>query len=1052
MSAFSSILEIIDHRANTQADDLAYRHYTHEKSVSLTYSELQTAIHRLGHFLKNAGVKRDPILIALPPGLDYVVAVYTCLYIGAIPIPAYPPKRNHNNKRLLNIIENVSAKHVISSKFKANLWPSELRVFSVETIGQAPVAALKPYPCQPNELAFLQYTSGTTSLPKGVMVNHANILANLNLMDHLSHGEIQKTCSWLPPYHDMGLIAGIFLPLYSGVPAILIAPAFFLQSPFRWLELISKERVSTTYMPNFAFDYCVDKTTQEQVKELDLSSLKHVFNGAEPIHHQTAQRFYEHFKNAKLASCALLTGYGLAEATLIVTGARDNQWTTPLYLDKNALAKGLVQLQDKSSAQSTDFVSSGATFPLHEVAIVDPQSKVKLPELSIGEIWLNGPSVTAGYWNHPEKNKEIFTATLSDNTTKTYLRTSDLGFLYQNELYVTGRMNDLLIIRGANFYAHELEYTAMHAHPALQINGSAVFTITEQENELLCIAQELQREQVSSADYQAIIASIRREMLAEHGLQADIILLLTPNGVLKTSSGKIQRNDCKQAYLNQALPIEWAFSLHSKDRPTPPALNDIEAWLFAWIAKRNGVAVNNLAPSTLLAELGFDSIAAAELTADAAKQFNLPLDIGDVIENKTRAELVAALAPTTATTPFIARKTIKTLIQAQTHPFETALKALYSTETEGVSAATIKVKQQEWLNFSGYNYLGLSGSPFVTQAAIHAITTYGTSVSASRIASGQKPLHRQLEQAIANLIGTDDCLVYSAGHATNISVITQLFGAGDLIIYDVLSHNSLMQGIQFSGAKAIAFPHNDCNALETILASQAEQFNKVLIVTEGIFSMDGDIPNIPAMLTLKKRYNAFLMIDEAHSIGTLGESGAGVREYFNLAAAEVDIWMGTLSKAFASCGGYIAGSSDLIQHLRFYAQGFVYSAGISPANTAAALAAIQCMQQEPERIKKLHANQTSFLARLKAQHIPTGNSYQTPIIPVIVADDEKALQFAQQLQANRIYALPIVYPAVARNAARVRFFMSALHTDAQLQHAAEVIVKYFPYSRLAVNH
>ncbi len=1051
MSAFRSLPEIIDYRANSQAGELAYRYYTHDKCIDLTYSELKTAVLHIASFLKAQGINRDPVLIALAPGIEYVIAVYGCLYAGAIPIPAYPPKRNHNNKRLLNIIENVSAKHIISSKFKTNLWPDNLNVHSFESMQNHPITTINPFLAKSDEIAFIQYTSGTTSLPKGVMVSHGNIFANLTIIDHYLKNCERKISSWLPPYHDMGLIAGIFLPLYIGAPAILMAPTYFLQAPLRWLELIAKEQITTAFMPNFAFDYCVNKVSREQISTLDLSCLKHAFNGAEPIHYQTAQRFYDHLNVAKLRPETLLTGYGLAENTLMATGAKDSQWQRPLYVEKNALLQGRIELTDENHPHATTFVSSGSTFPLHEIAIVNPDSKVELPDLTIGEIWLTGPSVALGYWNHPEKNKEIFNATLANNAAKTYLRTSDLGFKYKEELYVTGRMNDLIIIRGANHYAHDIEYTVMHAHPALRINGSAVFTVLKNQQEELFIAQELQREQLSQSDKNTVIASIRRALLAEHGLQADVILLLPPNGILKTSSGKIQRNACKEAYLAETFAIQFTWKLanhvihdHAK------TADEGTKWVMNWIANRNGISANTLQLNIELAELGFDSIVAAEFAADAAKQFNKTFDIGDIIENKTIQELLQLVDSQTAA-PLRKIKMTAALIPISAHPFEDALKGMYLAETQGISGAVIKIADRELINFSSYNYLGMSGSNYVTEAAIQAIQTYGTSVSASRIASGQKPIHRELEQALARLIGTEDCLVYSAGHATNISVITQLFGAGDLIIYDVLSHNSLMQGIQFSGAKAIAFPHNDCAALEKILSAQAGQFNKVLIVTEGIFSMDGDIPNIPAMLALKKKFNAFLMIDEAHSIGTIGKSGAGIREYFQLAANEVDIWMGTLSKAFASCGGYIAGSKTLIEHLKFYANSFVYSAGISPANTAAALASIQLMALEPERIAQLHTNQTLFLSLLKAHGIPTGDSTNSPIIPVMLGDDELTLTFAKKLQADGIYALPIVFPAVAKQSARVRFFISALHTKAHLQQTVDVIVNHFPSRVAAVN-
>lgn len=256
--------------------------------------------------------------------------------------------------------------------------------------------------------------------------------------------------------------------------------------------------------------------------------------------------------------------------------------------------------------------------------------------------------------------------------------------------------------------------------------------------------------------------------------------------------------------------------------------------------------------------------------------------------------------------------------------------------------------------------------------------------------------------------------MFPAGYSTNITIITHLFGKNDLIIHDELAHNSIIQAAVFSGAERVAFLHNNHQFLADFLEKYRDQYRKVLIVTEGIFSMDGDIADVPNLITIKKKFNAFLMIDEAHSIGVLGETGKGIREYYNLDSKDIDIWMGTLSKAFASCGGYIAGTHELIENLRYTSAGFVYSAGISPANTAAALAAIEVMKKEPQRVSMLRDRHTLLLSLLKEQNIPTGLSNNTPIIPIVVGEDSAAIQLSHYLKENHILALPIIYPAVEK--------------------------------------
>ena len=352
---------------------------------------------------------------------------------------------------------------------------------------------------------------------------------------------------------------------------------------------------------------------------------------------------------------------------------------------------------------------------------------------------------------------------------------------------------------------------------------------------------------------------------------------------------------------------------------------------------------------------------------------------------------------------------------------------------QGIAKDTIKTGDSELINYSSYNYIGMSGDPSVTAATQLAIAQYGTSVSASRVLSGERPIHLELEKAIADFIGTEDAIVYVGGHATNVSTIGHLFNEQDLIICDALGHNSIREGCKLSGATVIDFPHNDCQALEAILERERTKYQKVLIAIEGIYSTDGDLAPLPEIVELKQHYQTFLLVDEAHSIGVLGLSGGGIREHFNLQPTDVDLWMGTLSKSFASCGGYIAGCSELIQYLKYTAPGFVFSVGMSPANTASALAAIALLKAEPERAIKLQSRAKFCLSLAKSKGFNTGKNADSPIIPIIVGEPNKAVRLSQLLKQEGINVNPMVYPSVPYDAARLRFFITCLHTEAQIQ-------------------
>lgn len=360
---------------------------------------------------------------------------------------------------------------------------------------------------------------------------------------------------------------------------------------------------------------------------------------------------------------------------------------------------------------------------------------------------------------------------------------------------------------------------------------------------------------------------------------------------------------------------------------------------------------------------------------------------------------------------------------------------------DGVAGATTLIDGREFINFSNYSYLGLAGHPAVNRAAKEAIDRYGTSASASRLVAGERPIQRKLEEALANLYEVDDCIVFVSGHATNVSTIGCLFGPKDLVIHDSLIHNSVLQGIQLSGATRRSFPHNDMAALEQILAEIRAQFERVLIVTEGLYSMDGDIPDLPALIRIKQRHKAFLMVDEAHSLGVLGEAGKGVREHFGVQGKEVDIWMGTLSKTLAGCGGYIAGERALVEHLKYAAPGFVYSVGMAPSLAAASLEALRIMQREPERVARLRERGQQFLELMQSLGANTGLAQGYAVIPAIIGSSLKAARLSNQFFEAGINVQPIIHPAVEEKAARLRFFLSAMHTDQHVRYTCEVMKK-----------
>ena len=357
---------------------------------------------------------------------------------------------------------------------------------------------------------------------------------------------------------------------------------------------------------------------------------------------------------------------------------------------------------------------------------------------------------------------------------------------------------------------------------------------------------------------------------------------------------------------------------------------------------------------------------------------------------------------------------------------------------DGRSGATCSIGGKTYLNFASYDYVGLNGEPEVAEAAKSAIDVYGTSVSASRPTAGDRPLHRELEREIAALYEAEDALCFVSGHATNVSVVGELLGRGDLIVFDSLCHNSIVLGTKLSAAARMSYPHNDMAALDRLLSGCRHNYHRVLIVAEGLYSMDGDIVRLPELVELKKRHDAWLMIDEAHSLGVLGRTGRGVFEHFGVPPSDVDIWMGTLSKTLSGCGGYIAGSRQLIEILKFHASAFMFSVGMSPPVAAAALASLRLMQREPERVAALQRNGALFVDECRRLGLDPGSSAGYSIGVVLIGDSLRAAKLAERLFDRGINTIPVTYPAVPMRAARLRFFLTSDHTAAQVKEAVRV--------------
>lgn len=535
----------------THGDDTAYVFLENgeQESDRRTFAELLTRAQSVATSLREAGLSQgDRALLLFPPGLDFLDSFLGCLLAGVVAVPAYPPRANHSLQRLQEIVKDCAASAILTTdtvirqaEARRNEDPvlSRLSWLAGDSLSVAHLyreAAVLP---SPEQLAFLQYTSGSTGNPKGVMVTHRNLVSNeegiMIAMGYRgwtgkSGSQLTIFVSWLPLFHDMGLIGNAFQPLFLGILSVIMPPVAFLQHPLRWLHAVTRYGGTAIGAPNFGYDLCAQKATPEECAGLDLRSLEVVYNGSEPVRAHTLERFYQTFAPYGLRREALYPCYGMAEATLMISGvsATDAPRTT--------------EMEDR------DLVSCGTSIIGHEVRIIDPETGQHCPTRHIGEIWFRGASVAAGYWNKPELTLETFHAYTKDTNEGPFLRTGDLGFLDERgELFVTGRLKDLIIIRGRNHYPHDIERTAEEAHPALRSAGAAAFTIEMNGTEQLAVVVEVEREHVRHLDSNSVKGTIREAIAHNHELFAHTIVLIKPGALPKTSSGKVQRRACRAA-------------------------------------------------------------------------------------------------------------------------------------------------------------------------------------------------------------------------------------------------------------------------------------------------------------------------------------------------------------------------------------------------------------------------------------------------------------------------------------------------------------------------
>lgn len=641
----NTIIECLYKNKVAQGNEVAFRFLSESSFIpsEVTHSELWQAASEIAIFLKSKMQPKSCVLLLYPSGIEYIKAFYGCLMANMIAVPLYPPGKSNKSDRIAKVALSCQASFALTTETsldKINEYWSEQKVAGVELeflttdnlVVQEPIDNI-PSLVETDDVAFLQYTSGSTGAPKGVMISHDNIIGNVTHLSKMASGNSKDVfVNWLPLFHDLGLITAILWPVYLGAPSTLMSPASFVRKPSNWLRAIHKYKGTMCGAPNFAYDLCVNKISEEDRKGLDLSSWRVAYNAAEPVRASTLSRFSDTFKSSGFDFENFYPGYGMAEATVFITGGRAEQAPEMIRVKKESLGRFKIDITAVDDACSTVLVSCGTADSPHNVQIVDPKSRQQLQEGQVGEVWFSGPSVSPGYWQLDEQSKEVFNQGFlsdSNDAKSVYLRTGDLGVLWHNELYITGRIKDLIILRGRNYYPQDIEYSVNEAHEAVRQGYSAAFSIEHQGSEQLVVVTELKREHFRKVNLDEVISSIKQQVFSDNSVNVDAIVLLKPHSIPMTSSGKVQRRGTKHMFINNLF--HSLTSTQQKARVIHAPTDEIETKVHdIW---SEILEIPKISILDGFYELGGDSIKAIDISVQVTKQFSgLTVDENELLE------------------------------------------------------------------------------------------------------------------------------------------------------------------------------------------------------------------------------------------------------------------------------------------------------------------------------------------------------------------------------------------------------------------------------------
>jgi len=653
---FNNLVDMLQYRGDSNNSDIAcilLEDGFTEKEIK-TFGEIDLHARAVGASLQKIGQKGDPVLLLFPTGIDFIIGLFGCFYAGMVAIPAYPPRKNKVNERFHSILDNSGTQIILTNDslfnnvnayLEAKTLAEQFTVLNYQDIDSTSSKGWVDPQLEPDDLAILQYTSGSTGDPNGVMVTHANILYNCEfIFQSFSLSHDSTLVNWLPNFHDMGLIGCVIEPIYGGFKNVMIPPNIFLQNPLSWLKAISKYHGTTAGGPNFCFDYCLERIPEEEREAIDLSSLTVFWTGAETIRKSTLESFADEFKVSKFNKSQFFPCYGLAEATLIVTGGNLKDDPVYLKLNRKAIEANRIELASTDHSDTEEYVGCGFPWINTYVYIVDPETHQRCKEDVIGEIWVYGPAVAKGYWKNPQLTNTVFGAYIKGADEGPFLRTGDLGFVKNGQLFVTGRLKELIIVNGKNYYPQDIENIMHNSHEALRINAGAAFSVEWDDKERLVVINEINRTYIQNLNADEVINSIRKSIFEEYDILPFSIVLIKTGSLMKTTSGKIKRRATKDAFINDNLfkLAEWKMPILDPDFESLSSFDttSLKVWLTDWISTNLGIEKVQIDPEIPITSFGLDSLMMVQLERDVSNTFNISFPIESFLQQNTINQLV----------------------------------------------------------------------------------------------------------------------------------------------------------------------------------------------------------------------------------------------------------------------------------------------------------------------------------------------------------------------------------------------------------------------------